>query len=125
VNASIPKLLLASGSGGAGLVIAYELVQAVKSEPRMLIAMFQQWGPLFIVCLVGIAVLDRRGAQVIESTNKMAEAMGRLAERDSMRERENELVLNHLTNTNQKIFDELTAIRTEMQSHHKSRGAHG
>jgi uncharacterized membrane protein YcjF (UPF0283 family) len=125
VNSGLARLLLGSGGAGASALIFYELAQALKSEPKLLIQMLAQWGPLFVICVVGMLILDRRGAQVIDSTNKMAEAMGRLAERDSVRERENELVLNHLTSTNTKIFEELSAIRTEMQSHHKSRGAHG
>lgn len=69
-----------TGGAGAGAIVMYALIEAVRSEPKMFFTMLTNWGPLFGIVVV-IAVLgDRRMGELIQVNKSNSEAQQRMAD---------------------------------------------
>jgi hypothetical protein len=101
-----------------------------ESQPSAVVEVVRGWGPLGVIGIVGMVLVDRRWAQSIEAHGKVAEsqqvlavAVQKIADKDDQRIREQELVLDHLSKTNEKIFTTLEAMRDALPPRAKAQGA--
>ncbi|MGH9580043.1 MAG: hypothetical protein ACRD2R_03540 [Terriglobales bacterium] len=128
VGEAVMGKLMLSGGLGAGFAITYYAIDILRSEPRFALETLSQWGPYFALSVMVLVIADRRSGQAIEiartnsdAMHSIAQAMDRIATRDDQREREHELLLDHLNTTNGKIFDELQEIARTIERRGRSR----
>jgi hypothetical protein len=115
VNDSKTKLLrvLLGGTGvGTSAVIAYELIGALKSEPKLLIETLAHWGPWFVIGVIGVVALDRNVSQLIQlgrdnvqAQQRMADAMQQLAEKDDRKSERQDLLMSTIGSQMEKILE--------------------
>jgi hypothetical protein len=137
---SVKKIALTSFGVSGGAVSAYlaitMLKDVVKAEPRMILQTLTNWGPLFFFAMVIVFLGDKRFGEMItvsrenadaalqnaKAMQELADGVRMIASRDDQRAREQELLLDHLNSTNQRIFDSLDAIQ-ESIGESKRKGA--
>jgi hypothetical protein len=124
------KIAIFGGSAGVGFILAQAAYKLAESQPSAVVEVVRGWGPLGVIGIVGMVLVDRRWAQSIEAHGKVAEsqqvlavAVQKIADKDDQRIREQELVLDHLSKTNEKIFTTLEAMRDALPPRAKAQGA--
>jgi hypothetical protein len=147
----VAKLMLTGAGGGVGSIVIYVAWQLAKEEPKAfidaLVRLGESWGPMALVSIVVVSVLSfignklidvnrEHGKQMIEISREHGEAqtktavameqlaagVGRIAEKDDERQRENELILDHLARSSRdnqvllrQMSRKLTLISTRME----------
>ena len=110
---SRPFAITLGASGGAAVMAT--VLEMVRPEGKPIIEALARWGPLFVLMLVGMILLHNTvnnwGRQFVSAaiTNatalqSMADAMQRISQREDERDRERELVLDHLAYATQQIL---------------------
>ena len=78
-NGSLARAALLIGTTGAGAMLLYLLILALRSEPRTVVDMVAQilttWGPLFALSAMVIYLADKRFGQMIAAHREGAAAM--------------------------------------------------
>lgn len=130
--------VLLSGSAGIGVALTYAAIELMRSEPKafadLVIRTITNWGPLFILCLLLLYVLNNWGQKFVEhaarnamaqqqaadamqqnavAQQQMAAAMQQIASKDDERERERELAFDHLAFTAQSILGKVEGIEKQ------------
>ncbi|MCU1308244.1 MAG: hypothetical protein JWN45_2939 [Acidobacteriaceae bacterium] len=131
---TVKNIFLAGSGLGSGLGVTYFVAEMLKADPKLAIQTVTQWGPLFVLFAITLYLCDRRFGQLIdkqgETANQMvaahvqgaaaqqamADAVNRIASKDSDREREMELVLGHLTRNSERTRDLLLSQSGLLQS---------
>jgi hypothetical protein len=110
-------------SAGAGLLLAYSLIE---SEPRLVIETFRGWGPMSLLCVIALVMIDRgfRGmvGAVKESSTaqqRLADAVNSIAQRDNYEAEQQKILLGHIGTTMEKVLIKLES----MEPNSKTRGA--
>jgi hypothetical protein len=110
------QLLVGGGGAGIGAAIAYELIGVLKSEPKLFIETLAHWGPMFILALVGMVLMDRRAAENLKISEKsavaqqaMADAVHQIAEKDDRQAEEVRRLASYNAVQTQKVLDRLDA----------------
>jgi hypothetical protein len=98
----LAKKVLLGGGVTAGAMATYELFEIAKRDPKILESVVG-WGPLFIIAVVVIVVVDRNFGQMIalgrdnvQAQQRMSDAMEKIAEKDDRQAEE----LRRLTSYN-------------------------
>jgi hypothetical protein len=96
------KKIVFGGGVTAGAMATYELFEIAKRDPKILESVVG-WGPLFIIAVVVIVVVDRNFGQMIalgrdnvQAQQRMSDAMEKIAEKDDRQAEE----LRRLTSYN-------------------------
>jgi hypothetical protein len=116
--------VLLAGGAGTGLALTYAAVELMRSEPKAfadaVIRAFLQWGPMFILCLVGMFIVNNVGQKLLEHSaahaaaqQRMADAMQQIASRDDQASRERELLLNDVAFVLKEVKTQVSAIRED------------
>jgi hypothetical protein len=123
VREIIPHLLLGGGSAGVAGVIAYKLVE---SNPALIIEMFKSWGPLSLLSVMGLMVMDRGFRRMVDASEKssaaqqrLADAVHEIAQRDDYEAAQHRILLGHIGATMEKVLVKLEG----MEQDSKTRGA--
>ena len=108
----------AAGSFGLGAV-ATLLVKSAGSADALL-AHFTQFGPLFLLCLGGMVMMNSWGSRMLEHAAKtaaaqqsLADAVQQIARRDDQAGRERELQLNDISFLLRQVHQQVGQIRNE------------
>jgi hypothetical protein len=119
----IPHLLLGGSSAGVAGVIAYKLVE---SNPALIIEMFKSWGPLSLLSVLGLMVMDRGFRRMVDASEKssaaqqrLADAVHQIAHRDDYEKEQQKILLGHIGTTMEKVLARLESI----EENSKARGA--
>lgn len=103
MNGKLAKLAMGGFGIGAGGVVALAIFDVVRSQPEMTMKLLDAWGAPFVLMVAGMYLADRRMGQMIQTGKEnaqaltsMAGAIDRIATKDDQREREQELLVNHL-----------------------------
>jgi hypothetical protein len=115
---NIPALVLSLISGAGVMSIISRLA---SSQPKEMLAMVGNWGPLFALAFFMLYVGDKRTGQMIEITQKNAEAQQRMADafqqiaqKDDLRGREMELGMAMLGRNSEKVLQHMVELRGEL-----------
>ncbi len=119
---SRPVVIGIGASGGVALLTALLEVAGPKAIP--LVESMIHWGPLFVIVVLGMELLHSTintwGKQFVNAaiTNatalqSMADAMQRISQKEDERDRERELVLDHLAYTTQQILKGVESIQAD------------
>lgn len=119
----VPHLVLGGSSAGVAGVLAYELV---KSSPALVIETFKSWGPLSLLCVLGLLVMDRGFRRMVDASEKssaaqqrLADAVHEIAQRDDYEAAQHRILLGHIGATMEKVLVKLESIEQDS----KTRGA--
>ena len=89
----VKKLLLGSGVT-AGAVLTYQLFELAKKDPRLL-EQVVNWGPLFVIGVIALTMIDRNFSQMIQvsrenvlAQQQMSAAMEKIADKDDRQSEE-------------------------------------
>ncbi len=112
------RWVLAGAGGGAGVAIAIAAMKALTTRPEFLPQLVNGGFLGFAAVVVGMIVVSRKAdvfvaahlRQVI-AQEQLALNVGALVAKDTQREREQELLLNHLTRTNETILERLDELK--------------
>lgn len=103
INGDITGILAKFAGFGAGGVMAVAVIDILRSRPELTIKIISDWGAPFALVVIVMGVFNQRFGQLIQTGKEnaqamtsMAGAMDRIATRDDVREREQELLVNHL-----------------------------
>lgn len=121
-GAELVKKLVLGGSVSAGAVLAYELLEIARRDPKVIEAVVS-WGPMFAIAICGMLIVDRRIGSGVEALNanasaqqKLADAVQQIAQRDDERQREMELVIGHLSRNSAAILDHVSEMRKDIDT---------
>jgi ABC-type transport system involved in cytochrome bd biosynthesis fused ATPase/permease subunit len=113
---------------GSGIALMTVMLQIARPEAKPLVEGVLRWGPLFVIILLGMELLhttmntwgnkfvDAMTANATASGSNaaalqsMADAMQRISQREDERDRERELVLDHLAYTTQQILSKVESL---------------
>lgn len=131
--ASIPsgrellKHLVTGGAISAGGVLAYALLHLVEAQPQMVVQAVSSWGPLALIAVMGMVMVDRRFGQVLEvqrdstkAHQELADAVTNLAARDDREREEQRRLLSQIGSQQEKILMKLDQV----EPRNSARGAH-
>lgn len=114
--------LVFGSSAGIGAVIALKLVD---SNPTLVLETFKSWGPLSLLGVMSLVMVDRGFRSMVAAAEKsagaqqnMADAIRELANKDDREKEEQRRMLSYVGSQQEKIL--LALDRLEQQ---KSRGA--
>jgi shikimate 5-dehydrogenase len=112
--------LLRWGSGGAAAAVIYQLFELVAGN-EALIAQVLNWGPLFVIVVVGMLIVDRRMGQNVEVNRRTAEATAQLAaavqhlsEKDDRRAQATDAAIGFVAQQGEQILAKLNAIEERL-----------
>lgn len=110
--------IIFGGSMGSGAFLIYELV---AREPRMIIDTFRSWGPLSVLALVMLAMLDRGFRAVVGATEKsaaalqeMSDAVRQIAKKDSDDAYEQRILMGHIATQMETILARFEQMKEEL-----------
>jgi len=117
------KKIALGGGMTAGAVVTYELFELAKSNPRVLeIAL--SWGPLFVIVVLGMILIDRRvgdGVSALKENaraqQQMSDAMQKIAERDDRQAERLETLINYSALQSEKVLNALEEQRDRLDRH--------
>lgn len=119
-NGDWKKTAIRWGTGGTVCAVVLKVLDILHQQPQMLTAIVS-WGPLFVLAVIGIYVVDKRAGQFVAATEKNAVATAQLAasvdvlsRKDDQRERETEIVLNHLANGMEQLQSSQRAMFVQL-----------
>ncbi len=128
VQSKFTRPMMISLGAGSGFALLTVLLQIVRPEAKPLVEGVLHWGPLFVIVLLGMelfhATLNTWGNKLVDALTanaaasgsnatalqSMADAMQRISTREDERDRERELVLDHLAYTTQQILNKVEAM---------------
>lgn len=103
---------------GAGAAIAFAVIDALQKQPGFVPALINGGALYFAFGVVALLLFDRRAAantqlqeRNVTAQEQLAANVGALVNKSSERERENEMILNHLASQYQEILEGIGAIR--------------
>ena len=106
--------LVFGGSTGIGAVLAYKLVD---SNPTLVLETFKSWGPLSLLCVMGMVMVDRGFRSMVGAAEKsatsqqiLADAVRQIADRDNYRAQQQEILLGHIGTTMEKVLVKLEGV---------------
>lgn len=122
---SVPHLAMAGTAAGSAAIV-YALAQ--KTDPALLIKLFEGWGPLGVIVILGMVMANQwigKGVEackeiaasqqkVADSQQNLADSVKAIAAKDDERSREMELVVNHLARNSKQLLEDVSAMRREM-----------
>lgn len=89
----VKKLLLGSGVT-AGAILTYQLFELAKKDPKLL-EQVVNWGPLFVIGVIALTMIDRNFSQMIQvsrenvlAQQQMSAAMEKIADKDDRQSEE-------------------------------------
>jgi hypothetical protein len=126
--------ILLAGSAGTGLALTYAAVELMRSEPKafadLVVRAITNWGPLFVLCLVGLFIANNWGQKLLEysavhsaAQQKMADAMQQIANRDDQASRERELLLNDVAFVLKEVRTDVARIREDQLTAPRAKAA--
>jgi hypothetical protein len=126
----IAKRLLTGGSVGLGAALGYFLMSATGDERKLLIETVAKFGPWFVMGIAMIVFVDRRvgeGINVLKenaaSQQKLADAVSAIANKDDIRQREQELTMATLVRQQEELHGKIDGIADTLNSRAISAGA--
>jgi hypothetical protein len=110
---SRPIAITLGASGGAAIMAT--VLEMVRPEGKPIVDALVHWGPLFVIVLVGMILthntVNNWGKRFVDAAisnatalQSMADAMQRISQREDERDRERELLFDHLAYTTQAIL---------------------
>ncbi|MGO9643010.1 MAG: hypothetical protein ACLP1Y_17090 [Candidatus Acidiferrales bacterium] len=116
----VTKYLHYGLAGGSGTVIALAMIDAVKHEPGFLPQLVNGGALYFAFAIVALLLYDRRAAasadlqaRNVAAQETLAANVGALVNKSSERERETEILINHVAKQYDAIAEGIAAIRRE------------
>jgi hypothetical protein len=110
-------------AGSFGLGAAATLLVKSAGSAEALLAHFMQFGPLFLLCLGGMVMMNSWGSRMLEHAAKtaaaqqsLADAVQQIARRDDQASRERELQLNDISFLLRQVHQQVGQIRNEQLS---------
>jgi|SRR6185437_10753273 len=117
---NLPWLLATLGTGAGIMAIVSRLA---ANEPKAVIDLVGNWGPLFALALFLIWVGDRRTGEMLAvsresalSQQKLADAMQQIAQKDDIRGREMELGMATMGRNMERLLQHMVEMRNEIVS---------
>jgi hypothetical protein len=128
-------VVIALGAG-SGVALATVILQIARPETKPMVEAVLRWGPLFVIVLVGMALLHSTiniwGKQFVTAATanavalqSMADAMQRISQKEDERDRERELVLDHLAYTTQQILNKVESMESRYPARSSAQAAGG
>jgi hypothetical protein len=115
---TITKYLHYGLAGGSGTVIALAVIDAVSKRPGFLPQLISGGALYFAFAVIALLLYDRRAAASAQMQERnvvaqemLAKNVGDLVNKSSEREREQEILVNHIASQYQAILDGITDIR--------------
>jgi hypothetical protein len=113
---AVRKLLVGTGAG-AGAYLAYLGSRVLLAEPRMVLTIVGQWGPMVVVLLVGLWFANGRVGEWIgvmrdntQAQQQMADALGQIADRDDRASERQQAMMNYNGQQLEKILLKLDSL---------------
>ncbi|HLZ93360.1 MAG TPA: hypothetical protein VKQ28_16770 [Candidatus Acidoferrum sp.] len=112
------RWVLAGAGGGAGLAVGLAAVRSLTARPEFLPQLLNGGFLYFSVLVVGMVIASKKmdtftamHERTVVAQEQLASNVGALVAKDTQREREQELLLNHLTRTNETILERLDELK--------------
>jgi hypothetical protein len=122
-GAELAKKVVLGGGVSAGAIATYELFEIAKKDPHLLQAVIG-WGPLFIIAVVAIVVVDRNFGQMIQlgrdnvqAQQRMSEAMEKIADKDDRQAQKLETLSSYSALQSEKVLNHLDAQGRRLDQH--------
>ncbi len=121
---------------GSGVALLTVILQVARPEAKPVVEAVLRWGPLFVIVLLGMELLHSTintwGRQFVTAATanavalqSMADAMQRISQKEDERDRERELVLDHLAYTTQQILNKVESLKRGQPERAKGQSAGG
>ena len=108
---------------GAGMVVAMAVLEVIRSQPQMAMTMLDKWGAPFALTVIVVGLFNQRAGQLIQIGKENAQAIGsmagaidRIATKDSQREREQEILVDHLNSEMREVKDGVQQILSRLEA---------
>jgi hypothetical protein len=120
-EAKLSRPLVIGLGAGSGVALLTVILQVTRPEAKPVIEAVLRWGPLFVIVLLGMELLHSTintwGKQFVTAATanavalqSMADAMQRISQKEDERDRERELMLDHLAFTTQQTLSKVELL---------------
>jgi hypothetical protein len=108
------------GSMGVGGMIAWKLVE---NDPHAIIDTFRTWGPLSLLCVLGLVMVNSGFRSMVEAAKessaaqqRLADAVNSIANKDSYETQQQKIVLDHVATTLERVLVKLETVERNTES---------
>jgi hypothetical protein len=116
----IVRQAVLGGSMGVGGMIAWKLVE---NDPHAIIETFRTWGPLSLLCVLGLVMVNSGFRSMVEAAKessaaqqRLADAVNSIANKDSYETQQQKIVLDHVATTLERVLVKLETVERNTES---------